>query len=135
MLDTNVLISVLLFPSERMNQMMDYIFKNHELVLSSYVVEELKDVVNRKFPKKAGVVDTLLAKMSYEYVYTPETIDESLFSIRDMKDYPVLYTAILEDVDVLITGDKDFEDVDVERPEIMTPGEFGIKYVERRKFE
>ncbi len=124
MLDTNVLISVLLFPSERMNQMMDYIFKNHELVLSSYVVEELKDVVNRKFPKKAGVVDTLLAKMSYEYVYTPETIDESLFSIRDMKDYPVLYTAILEDVDVLITGDRDFEDVDVERPEIMAPGEF-----------
>ena len=126
MLDTNVLISVLLFPSERMNQMMDYIFKNHELVLSSYVVEELKDVVNRKFPKKAGVVDTLLAKMSYEYVYTPETIDESLFSIRDMKDYPVLYTAILEDVDVLITGDRDFEDVEVERPEIMTPGEFVI---------
>ena len=124
MLDTNILISVLLFPSERMNQMMDYIFKNHELVLSSYVVEELKDVVNRKFPKKAGAVDTLLAKMSYEYVYTPETIDESLFSIGDMKDYPVLYTAILEDVDVLITGDKDFEDVDVERPEIMTPGEF-----------
>ena len=123
MLDTNILISVLLFPSERMNQMMDYIFKNYELVLSSYVVEELKDVVNRKFPKKAGVVDTLLAKMSYEYVYTPETMDESLFSIRDMKDYPVLYTAILEDVDVLITGDKDFEDVDVERPEIMTPGE------------
>ena len=129
MLDTNILISVLLFPSERMNQMMDYIFKNHELVLSSYVVEELKDVVNRKFPKKVRVVDTLLAKMSYEYVYTPETIDESLFSIRDMKDYPVLYTAILEDVDVLITGDKDFEDVDVERPEIMTPGEFALYYL------
>lgn len=130
MLDTNILISVLLFPSERMNQMMDYIFKNHELVLSSYVVEELKDVVNRKFPKKVRVVDTLLAKMGYEYVYTPETIDESLFSIRDMKDYPVLYTAILEDVDVLITGDKDFEDVDVERPEIMTPGEFDLVYME-----
>lgn len=129
MLDTNILISVLLFPSERMNQMMDYIFKNHELVLSSYVVEELKDVVNRKFPKKVRVVDTLLAKMSYEYVYTPETIDESLFSIRDMKDYPVLYTAILEDVDVLITGDKDFEDVDVERPEIMTPREFVLYYL------
>ena len=70
-----------------------------------------------------------MAKMSYEYVYTPETIDESLFSIRDMKDYPVLYTAILEDVDILITGDRDFEDVDVERPEIMTPGEFVKQYI------
>ena len=40
--------------------------------------------------------------MSYEYVYTPESVDPDLFQIRDMKDYPVLYTAIIEDVDVLI---------------------------------
>ena len=36
----------------------------------------------------------------------------------------MLYTAIMEDVDVLVTGDKDFSDIDVERPEIMTPAEF-----------
>lgn len=37
--------------------------------------------------------------MSYEYVYTPKDIDGSLFCIRDGKDYPVLYTAIIEDVE------------------------------------
>lgn len=47
-----------------------------------------------------------------------------------MKDYPVLYTAIREDVDVSITGDKDFSDVDVERPEILTPAQFLDRYVE-----
>ncbi len=36
----------------------------YQLVLSSYVVEELKGVVKRKFPNKVGVVDTLLAKMT-----------------------------------------------------------------------
>lgn len=36
----------------------------------------------------------------------------------------MLYTAIIEDVDILVTGDKDFSDIDVERPEIMTPAEF-----------
>ena len=41
-----------------------------------------------------------------------------------MKDYPVLYTAIIEDIDVLITGDKDFSDIEIDKPEIMTPGEF-----------
>ena len=41
MLDTNVLISALLFPSQKFNSIMEYIFE-HELVLSSYVVEELK---------------------------------------------------------------------------------------------
>lgn len=39
--------------------------------------------------------------MNYEYVYTPDKFDETLFEIRDTKDYPVLYTAILEDVDLL----------------------------------
>ncbi len=100
----------------------------HQLVLSSYIVEELKDVIKRKFPGKAGVVDTLLAKMNYEYVYTPDMLDETLFEIRDVNDYPVLYTAILEDVDILVTGDSDFRDVDVERPEILTPAEFVERY-------
>ena len=66
--------------------------------------------------------------MSYEYVYTPKEIEDGLFDIRDVKDYPVLYTAIIEDVDILITGDKDFRDIDIEKPEIMTPAEFMEKF-------
>lgn len=128
MVDTNVLISLLVFSSKKMNQMMECIFMEHQLVLSSYIVKELKDVVKRKFPKKVRVVDTLLAKMNYEYVYTPDILDETLFEIRDVKDYPVLYTAILEDVDILVTGDSDFEDVDVDKPEILTPAEFVERY-------
>lgn len=46
-------------------------------------------------------------------------------------DYPVLYTAIIEDVDILVTGDKDFSNVQIEKPEILTPGEFAEKYVQR----
>lgn len=128
MVDTNVMISLLVFSSKKMNQMMECIFTEHQLVLSSYIVEELKDVVRRKFPNKVGVVDTLLAKMNYEYVYTPDILDETLFEIRDVKDYPVLYTAILEDVDILVTGDSDFSDVDVDKPEILTPAEFVERY-------
>lgn len=124
MLDTNVLLSVLLFPSERMDRMMRCIFERHRLVLSSFVMEELAYVVERKFPARAKAVDALLAGMSYELVYTPREMDENLFEIRDPKDYPVLFTAIMEDVDILITGDKDFAEVDVGRPEIMTPAQF-----------
>lgn len=101
----------------------------HQLVLSSYIVEELKNVIKRKFPGKAGVVDTLLAKMNYEYVYTPDILDETLFEIRDAKDYPVLYTAIMEDVDIFVTGDNDFIDIDIDKPEILTPAEFVERYV------
>ena len=130
MLDTNVLLSALLFPSARMNRMMQSIFEEHRMVLSSFVVEELTYVVKRKFPGKLQAVDYLLASMSFELAYTPQEIEQGLFEIRDMKDYPVLYTAIWEDVDVLVTGDKDFSDVDVERPEILTPAQFLDRYVE-----
>ena len=102
MLDTNVLISALLFPGSKMDTLMNCIFTRHQLVLSSYVVEELKNVVKRKFPNKEHVINKLLVAMSYEFVYTP----------------------IIEDVDILITGDKDFNDIDIEKPEIMTPTEF-----------
>ena len=60
MLDTNVLISALLFPGDRMNSMMNHIFTDHQLVLSSYVVEELKSVIRRKFSGKETAVNRLL---------------------------------------------------------------------------
>ena len=69
--------------------------------------------------------------MSYEYIYTPESVDPDHFQIREMKDYPVLYTAIIEDVDVLITGDKDFSDIELDRPKIMTPREFTEKFLQQ----
>lgn len=128
MLDTNVLLSAIFFPSERMDRMMRCIFEEHRLVLSSFVVDELGYVIRRKFPAKAAAVDQMLSAMSYELVYTPRIMDQTLFAIRDPEDYPVLYTAIVEDVDVLITGDKDFAEIQVERPEICTPAEFMRRY-------
>ena len=124
-----MLISALLFPGARMDSMMDYIFTNHQLVLSSYVVDELKNVVRRKFPGREIAINKLLMMMSFEYVYTPSEIESGLFDIRDVKDYPVLYTAIIEDVDILVTGDKDFSDIDIEKPEIMSPAQFMERFL------
>ena len=45
MLDTNVLVSALLFPSKQMDTMMAKIISQRQLVLSSYVESELLDVV------------------------------------------------------------------------------------------
>lgn len=128
MLDTNVLISALLFPGEKMNSLMRCVTTEHRLVLSSYIVGELIDVTRRKFPSKMQVIDRLLSSLPYELVYTPIMLEENIFSIRDEGDYPVLYSAIVEDVDVLVTGDKDFDALNLEKPEIITPAEFIRKY-------
>jgi hypothetical protein len=45
-----------------------------------------------------------------------------------MDDYPALYSAIVEDVDLFVTGDNDFHDVEIEKPEIITPPDFLERY-------
>ena len=124
MLDTNVLISMILFPTQNFTRVMEIILTRHSLVLSSFVINELLEVTERKFPSRKAAVERFLQKLSYEMVYTPSQLPDDLFRIRDMNDYPVLYSAIVEGIDIFITGDKDFENVNVEKPEICTPAEF-----------
>jgi len=128
MLDTNILISALIFPNEDMNTLIYKTVVKNQLVLSTYIIEELLDVIDRKFPKKRQAIETFLMQIPYELVYTPKDMDTTLFEIRDGKDYPVLYSAIIGEVDILITGDKDFENVEVEKPEIFSKLEFLSRY-------
>jgi putative PIN family toxin of toxin-antitoxin system len=112
-----------------MQKLIETITNNHKIVLSSYVIDELKVVVKRKFPTKYFALNTFLKELPFEYVYTVEQIDAAKYpSIRDAKDLPVLVSAIMENVDILISGDKDFADIDIEHPEILTPAQFLTKY-------
>lgn len=65
----------------------------------------------------------------FTLVKSPNNPQENLFNIRDEDDYIILYTAIIENVDVFITGDKDFDDVKINKPEILNPSEFIKKYL------
>ena len=93
------------------------------------MIEELFAVTRRKFPEKQKVIDRFLSDLSYEYVYTPHQMKGVLFEIRDPNDYPVLYTAVIENIDILITGDKDFTSLIIEKPQILTPSDFISKYM------
>lgn len=102
--------------------------KEHEIVICSYTIDELKDLIKEKFNVGYKALDNFLSEFHYTLVYSPSEVEEKLFEIRDENDYIILHTAIIDDVDVLITGDKDFKDVDIERPEIYTPSEFLEKF-------
>jgi len=129
MVDTNIMISGLLFPRSQVNTIMTNIMYQHNLVISSYILAEFKDVIRRKFPHYIIEMDELLSKLNFELVYTPDTMDLEVFSVRDAKDYPVLYTAIVESVDILLTGDKDLINVNVKMPKILTPRQFMDLYL------
>lgn len=131
MIDTNVLISIFIFPSAKMLSLIDTITERHTIVLPSYVLDELKAVIRRKSPQKYDLLDRFIQRLPFFLAYTPEGIDaEKCPEIRDKKDLLILVTAILEDVDVLITGGADFAAVEIERPEILTPAGFLEKYAE-----
>ena len=126
MLDTNILISAVIFDSEKLKQVLMYICNNHTLVLSSYIVRELENVIERKFTNKIEVIEEVLNNIPYELEddVSLDISEENKLKIRDKKDIPILYSAINADVDILITGDKDFENIDINRPKIMKPNEF-----------
>lgn len=129
MVDTNVLISALVFQSEHLTKVIEKAAEEYTLVICSYVIDEVNTVIERKFPKHKNTINKFLSKLSFELVYSPKEIEgERLFDIRDENDYIILHTAIIENVDILITGDKDFAAVDIDHPEILTPTEFLSKY-------
>lgn len=73
-------------------------------------------------------MDDFLSNFPFTLVYSPMMLEKKLFKIRDENDYIILHTAIVEDVDVFITGDKDFDDVAIDKPKIMNTTEFLEKY-------
>jgi putative PIN family toxin of toxin-antitoxin system len=127
--DTNVLFSAIFFPSGHMNALFSTLTENHGIVLCSYSLEELVRVTRRKFPQKLSAIEIFLQKLPYRLNYTPTTdLMKNNFNLRDPADYPILLSAILADADVLITGDHDFDDVQLDRPDIMTPAAFMKRY-------
>ena len=130
MVDTNVLVSAAVLPSQYILRLVDIISERHTIVLSTYILDELKRVVREKFPEKYYLLENFLRELPFELAYTPEKIDKAKYpDIRDIKDLPVLVSALNEDVDVLLSGDTDFALLDLKRPEILTPRAFVDKYV------
>lgn len=125
MLDTNIFISMIFFPTNQTRELAMRLTEEHQIVVCDYVIEELRLVVDRKFPAKKKYLDRFFRELPFELVYTPRTLDfEDFPAMRDINDLPILATAIMENVDVFVTGDKDFLVLDLEILNIITMAEF-----------
>ena len=129
-LDTNILIYASL-KNAFVRAEIEYISDNYTLVLSQYVIDEYIDVIGRSNIVKYNPIN-ILETINYKVIDT-EYIDYYLFEIRDKDDYQVLYDAILNDVDIFITNDKDFVDVKVCKPRIMTTFSIFTRVYARRQ--
>ena len=129
MLDTNIFISLIFFPSVQTRELARKLTESYQIVVCDYVIEELRLVTERKFLAKRKFLDRFFMELPFELVYTPKELDLNEFpEMRDVKDSPILATAIMENIDVFLTGDKDFFVLDVETPQILTMKEFLEQY-------
>ena len=115
------MISTILFPNSIVARVLFYITDNHNIVLCDQNISELREVLGRKKPDKLVDAEVLLAEMAYELIpaaYHAEKL------IRDVKDQPILNAAMIANVDIILTGDKDFLSLNLEHPRCMSVAQF-----------
>jgi putative PIN family toxin of toxin-antitoxin system len=128
MADANIIVSAILFPQSIVSKTIKHIVTHEKLVLSQYTIDEIKEVFNKKFPHKIHEMEKFLVKLPYE-LFSLKDIDNKKYPhIRDINDLPVLANAIESNVDLLITGDNDFNEIKIKKPKIMKPGKYLSEY-------
>ena len=77
MLDTNILVSMIFFPSGDTRAFARNLSENHHIVLCDYVIEELRIVTKRKFPNKMKFLNQFFTELPFDMVYTPRNFRSS----------------------------------------------------------
>jgi len=128
MVDANIIVSAVLFPDSVVAKAFSHIIDNHTLVLSKYTLREVEKVFDKKFQHKIIELKEFIRKTPYELFENSNPKHNTYPNIRDIDDMSVLINAIESDVDLLITGDKDFDDVLIKKPKIMKPRRYIDEY-------
>jgi putative PIN family toxin of toxin-antitoxin system len=127
MIDTNIFVSAVLFPKSIPAKAVRIACESHHLILCNHIIDECYDVIGRKFPQQISSLDKLLSIMVCETVVAPRSPNDL---ISDPKDAPILNAAILHEVDVIISGDKHFLELNMAHPKTMKAADFLATYGE-----
>ena len=69
MLDTNIFISLIFFPSVQTRELARKLTESYQIVVCDYVIEELRLVTERKFSAKRKFLDRFFMELPFELVY------------------------------------------------------------------
>ena len=108
-LDTNVLAAA--FATRGLcADLVRYVLAEHQLITGDVVLDELRDVLARRFKLPAGTIrDILNLLQGQEVVAKPKR--PAPMPARDADDAWILASAIEGRADVLVTGDRDLLDI------------------------
>jgi len=105
-LDTNVLISSLISAGGSADQVMQIVRKGEaELILSPFILDELRRVLTEKFALPGNAVDKALQRFRRLATILRPTVSIDVIKEKQT-DNRILECAVAGKVDYLITGDK-----------------------------
>ena len=122
-LDTNVLVSAFITRG-LCSDIFRIILSEHDLILCTYVLVELEDVLCRKIDLPDKQITSILQYLRTFDVVSNHTPPMKI-ELRDENDIPVISAALNSHSDIIVTGDKDLLEVSEK---------YGIKIVDPRTF-
>ena len=88
------------------HELIEYVVQNHSLISSSYILDELKDQLSRKFHLTREEVREAVGLIA-ERAEVVRSAHVNLSVAIDLDDLPILGTAIASRCRCLVTGDKE----------------------------
>lgn len=124
LVDTNILFSALIFENSLPHQVLQHILQNKNAAFCEPVMREIFTIIQRKAPKYQPYIEEFFKNEKYIFLSSEKYNYEIKTKIRDTKDQAILNIAINANVDMLITGDKDFLSLEMDKPKIITAREY-----------
>jgi len=125
LIDTNVLISAMIWQNSIPATAVFHVAKHHEALICEQSLHELRAIINLKFQKYESDIDAFLSSFRYEQISAKEGVGPH---VRDVKDQTIMDAAAANTVDIILTGDNDFLCMDLSYPQCLKPAEYLEKY-------
>lgn len=103
--DTNVIISGFVSQGYTFDVIKDAIFK-HELYYTEYILNEVQKNLSKKFALSDKIITYIIHTIEKHFIKgkTAQSVEEVC---RDPKDNQILADAVINNIEILITGDND----------------------------
>ena len=133
LVDSSTIYSSIVFSDKKMN-ILDLLIEKYSIVITDYIIEELKRNLNNKLTGKQKIkalkqlnilISNCEVKVKNDYI---QYISEAQKYISD-KDSPILACGMLPDIDYLLTSDKEFWPLKIKDVKIITPKEAKEKLI------
>jgi len=125
-LDTNVLISAIVFDKKELELIIRCVDDSDDLYISEHIFEEAMRVFLKKFPEHVEFFKKFI-EISNIQIIKKKIYEKSIKKfqdIRDRYDAHVIACAKAKKCDFIITGDKDILNYALPKIKIMKPSEF-----------